>query len=203
MAAPNVLAGVALQEAHAPAWDSLFALSPGLMVWTVVTFLALLAITTLLGWKPMLSALDARSKGIQDSLDQAKRDREAARASLQEYNAQLSQGRRRVQELIAEGRQAAENLRKELEEKARLESRALLERAREEIRRERDQALESVRKESVRLALAAASKLIGARLDAEADRQLVRRRIDQMALASDGGDGGAVLGADGGDDARA
>ena len=49
----------------------------------------------------------------------------------------------------------------------------LLARARREIAAERDRAIGELRSEAVDLSLAAASKLVGERLDSEADRKLV------------------------------
>ena len=53
--------------------------------------------------------------------------------------------------------------------------------ARREIERERAAAVEAVRRESVDVALAAASRLLGERVDAARDRQLVMNYIDDLA----------------------
>ncbi|MYG80656.1 MAG: hypothetical protein F4187_02265 [Gemmatimonadetes bacterium] len=48
----------------------------GLAFWTVVTFAALLYVLWRFAWGPILGALDAREKGIQDNIDDARRWRE-------------------------------------------------------------------------------------------------------------------------------
>jgi F-type H+-transporting ATPase subunit b len=58
-------------------------------------------------------------------------------------------------------------------EKTRKEQEALLDRARRDIAAEKDKAVAELRREAVELALGAAAKVIGSRLDGEADRKLV------------------------------
>ncbi len=171
---------LAPQAQDAPGWESLFSVDPGLAVWTVLTFLALLAVLGRFAWKPMMGALAAREKGIQDAIDDARRQREEASELLARHREQLAEGRKQAQALVAEGRAAADRLRTELEDKARRESQLLLEGARREIRRERDAAVERLRRESVELAMAAASRLLEERLDGERDRRLVQRYVDGL-----------------------
>lgn len=168
------------------AWDKLFAPDLGLAIWTLVTFLTLLFILGRYAWGPLLGALDARRKRIQDDLDDAKRGRREAEALLAKYREQLAEGRRQAQALVAESRAAAEQLRRELEVRAREESHAILAAARREIERERDAAVDAVRREAVDVAMAAASRLLGERIDGERDRKLVMDYIDD--LARPGGD---------------
>jgi F-type H+-transporting ATPase subunit b len=86
--------------------------------------------------------------------------------------------------VIAEGKQAAERVRTELLEKTRTEQQELLQRAQAEIVRERDRALEQVRREAVDIALAAAAKLVGAKVDADADRRIVQEYLSGLGTQS-------------------
>ena len=52
---------------------------PGLYIWTIVTFLVLVALLAKFAWRPLLAALDERQQAIRQSLDdarQAKQDLE-------------------------------------------------------------------------------------------------------------------------------
>lgn len=172
---------MAVPQEAGPAWDSLFSVNLGLAFWTLLTFLTLLFILGKYAWGPILAALDAREKGIQDNIDDARRQRDEAEALLAEYREQLAEGRRHAQAMVAEGREAADALRKELEAKAREESRTMLANARREIAREREAAVEAVRRESVDVALAVASRLLSERLDSQRDRQLAMDYIDDLS----------------------
>lgn len=163
----------------------LYDINTGLSVWTLIVFGVLVFLLGKYAWGPILGAVEAREKGIQQALDEAAaRNAEASRI-LAEHKEQLADARRQASELIADGKAAGEELRKELEEKARSEAQSIVERAREEIERERDQAIEALRKESVELALAAASRLMRERLDQDKDRELVERYLGEMS--SNGG----------------
>ncbi|MXX72999.1 MAG: F0F1 ATP synthase subunit B [Gemmatimonadetes bacterium] len=171
---------VAQEAEHEVAWESLFAPDIGLAIWTLLTFLTLLFILGRFAWKPLLGALDAREKGIQDNIDEARNQREEAEELLDRHREQLAEGRRQAQAVVAETRAAAETLRKELEARAREETQAMLANARREIERERKAAVEAVRAEAVDVALAVASRLLGERLDADRDRQLASSYIDDL-----------------------
>ncbi|MYI07194.1 MAG: F0F1 ATP synthase subunit B [Gemmatimonadetes bacterium] len=178
--APPVSAASAAAAEEA-AWDLLFSPDLGLAFWTVVTFAALLYVLWRFAWGPILGALDAREKGIQDNIDDARRQRDEAEALLTQYREQFAEGRRQAQAMVAEGREAADALRKELEAKAREETRAMLANARREITREREAAVEAVRRETVDVALAVASRLLSERLDTQRDRQLAIDYIDDLS----------------------
>ncbi len=172
---------MAAPQEGGPAWETLFSVDLGTAFWTLLTFATLLFFLARFAWKPLLAALDAREKGIQDNIDEARRQREEAEKLLAQHRKHLAEGRRRAQAIVAESRAAAETLRRELEAKARDETHGMLANARREIERERQAAVEAVRKESVDVALAVASRLLNERLDAERDRQLATEYIDDLA----------------------
>lgn len=158
-----------------------FDVNPGLSLWATVVFLALLAILGRYAWGPILSAAEAREDTIQSALDEARQRNEEAEKLLKEHRAQLAEARREANELIAEGKAAGEEVRRELEEKARAEAETIVERARVEIQRERDKALDTVRREAVDLALAAASRILREKLDADEDRRMVEGFLDEVS----------------------
>ena len=45
---------------------------PGLYIWTIVTFLILVALLAKFAWRPLLEALEARQPSIRTSLDDAR-----------------------------------------------------------------------------------------------------------------------------------
>ncbi|MCH7564150.1 MAG: F0F1 ATP synthase subunit B [Gemmatimonadetes bacterium] len=165
---------------------ALFNINLGLSTWTLLVFGALIYVLGKYAWAPILSAVEAREKGIQDDLDQAKGQREEAAGLLAEHKKQMAEARREAHQIVQDGKDAGEKLRREIEEKARTEGSAMIERAREEIERERDAALDALRKESVDLALAAASKLIRENLDADKNRELVMGYVDDLTKSGGG-----------------
>jgi F-type H+-transporting ATPase subunit b len=161
-------------------------LSPntGLMFWTLIIFLVLLFILSRVAFRPIISAVEARERALEEAIEGAKRDREAAAKSLADQQAQLDAARAEAQRLIAEGRTTGEKVRADMLEETRREQQELLERARREIVSERDRAIDQLRREAVDLAIAGASKVIERNLDDQANRQLVEGFL--ASVATDG-----------------
>lgn len=164
---------------HTP---NVFDLSMGTSFWTLVIFGALMLVLAKWAFPPILGYAQAREERIQESLDDAKRARNEAQQALEDQRRDLAEARREAQQIIAQSKQDAEAVRQELLDRAKSEQGELVERAKREIERERDQAVESIRQEAVELSIAAASHLVGRRLDAEEDRRLVRDFLDRAQV---------------------
>lgn len=166
---------------HTP---SVFNLDLGTSFWTLVIFLLLLGVLAKGAFPAILGYAQAREDRIQESLDEAKAAREEAHKALEDQRRELAQAREESQAIIAQGKQDAEKVRQELLNKARSEQQDVIDRAKQEIQREREQALESLRREAVELSVAAASHLMGKRMDAEEDRRVVRDFLDRAGTAT-------------------
>lgn len=159
-------------------------LSPngGLMLWTIIIFVLLLIVLSRFAFKPMLAAVEARERSLQEQLDSAKRDRDEATRLLAEHRAQLEKGRAEAQKLIADGRATAEKLRNDLLEQTKAQQQEMLDRARRDIETEKNNAIASLRREAVDLAIAGAGKVIERNLDSEANRKLVESFLGSVSL---------------------
>jgi F-type H+-transporting ATPase subunit b len=87
----------------------------------------------------------------------------------------MAEARSSAQSLLAEAKSQSERERTAAVEKTKAEQEEMLARARREIGAERERAIADLRLEAVDLSLAAASRLVGQRLDSESDRNLVDR----------------------------
>jgi len=158
----------------------MFDINPGLIVWTIITFLVALAILRFVAWKPLLQALAAREEKIRTQLAQAETAQQEARRLLEEHKQQLARAEEQSQRIIREGRDMGERMKAEILDKANQASQRMVEQAKEEIRREKDAALQTLRGEVADLAIAAAGKLLDASLDTPKHRELVNAAIRQI-----------------------
>ncbi len=158
----------------------LITINPGLVIWTVITFVLLVFILKKFAWGPILTALDRREKSIQDNVVQAQKSREEAEKLLSDYQQKLDSARDDVRKIIEEGRQKGERAREELLEQARREYDEQLARAKKEIELARKKAVDDVRKYVVDLTLDMASKVTGKMLTDEDHRKLA---LDTLAEA--------------------
>ena len=164
-----------IQEPHAAAGP--LTVEWGLMFWTIVVFVLLLLILRKFAYPALLGAVEAREKALEDQIAAAERARTEAEAILAEHKKLLAEGRTSAHQLLVDARTSAEKERALALEKTRQEQEELLGRARRDIAAERDRALADLRREAVELSLAAASKLIGERLDSDTDRKLVEQYL--------------------------
>ncbi|MDP8239856.1 MAG: F0F1 ATP synthase subunit B [Candidatus Hatepunaea meridiana] len=152
-------------------------LHPGLMIWTIISFVILLYILNKAAWKPILKALDEREKGIKDDINTAKTAREKAESSLEEYRKQLAEAQSEAQKIVAKSREDAERIGEELKAKYQADAEALLEKARKQIDLESQAAINEIRNEVAGLAIVTAEKIIGKALDSEDHRRLVSESL--------------------------
>ena len=179
----TVNAGVAAAQegaAPAPSGGGLMSLQLNLMFWTLGIFLVLYFLLRRFAFGPITAAVEAREKALEDAIEGAKRDRDAAAKLLADHQAQLDAARGEAQKLIADGRAVAEKMRADLLEQTRREQQDMLERARREIESEKERAIAQLRREAVDLALAGASKVIEQNLESEKNRQLVERYLSSI-----------------------
>jgi F-type H+-transporting ATPase subunit b len=155
-------------------------MNPGLILWTIITFVLLLVILRMVAWKPLLGALTAREESIRKSLQEAEEAQQEGRRLLEENRRQLALAEGQSQKIIREGRELGDRLKSEIIDKANASSRQMIDQARDEIRREKDAALGQLRAEVADLAVAAAGKLLDANLDTAASRKLVETAIREL-----------------------
>lgn len=160
-----------------------FAVNSGLVIWTWVVFVVLLFLLRKFAFPAILKATEERERTIARQLDEAAKANTEAKALLDENRRLLAESRTQAQAMMAEAKSAAEKERAAAVEKTRQEQDELMARARREIQAERDKALTDLRREAVDLSLAAATKLIGQRLDGGSDRALVESYLASLEKA--------------------
>jgi F-type H+-transporting ATPase subunit b len=67
---------------------------PGLYIWTIVTFLVLVALLAKFAWGPLLQALESRQASIRKSLDDAQKAKQELERLHGESQQLLAQARR-------------------------------------------------------------------------------------------------------------
>jgi F-type H+-transporting ATPase subunit b len=158
----------------------------GLIFWTVVTFLLLAFVLGRFAWKPLLGAIEARERSIQESLDQARTDREDAEKLLAEHKDLVAQARRERAEAMAEGQRDAERLKADIVEEGRRQREKLLEQAEAQIQAEMRQARSELRGIAADLSIRAAERLLTSQMDEQAQRKLVEEYLDELERTNGG-----------------
>jgi F-type H+-transporting ATPase subunit b len=160
--------------------NPLVQLDPGLFIWTILTFLVLLAALARFAWGPLLQALAAREETIRKSLADADKARQELERLNQESDAIIRQARVEAESIIGASRADAERLRAELRDKARAEADGIVKNAERQIQLETARALEQIRHEAADLSVAIASKLIQKNLTKEDNARIIDEALRQL-----------------------
>ena len=155
-------------------------INPGLIVWTIITFVILLVILRAKAWKPLVQALTEREENIRTALQGAEDAQAEAQRLLDENKRQLAKAEEQSQRVIKEGREMGEKLKSEIVDKANTSARVMIEQAKDEIRREKEAALTQLRTEVADLAIGVAGKILDQNLDTPKQRQLVDSAIKDL-----------------------
>lgn len=160
--------------------EGLLRVDPGLMLWTIITFVVLVLIMWKAAWRPIVDALDARAEKIRFDIDNAERTRQEAEKLLGQHKAMMDNARNEASQIIAKGREEAEKMKAEIVEKATTESRTIAERAKKEIELAKDKALLDIKTEVVVLSTEIASKIINKNIKAEDQKALVEEALNKI-----------------------
>src|ERR1700741_5245575 len=90
---------------------------PGLFIWTIITFLVLLALLAKFAWRPLLNALDSRQETIRKSLDDAAQARQELERLNKESAEIIRAARVEAEAIVGRSRADAEHWREELKQK--------------------------------------------------------------------------------------
>ncbi len=146
----------------------------------VLGFLILVWILSRFAWGPIVAQLEARRQRIAGDFAEADRRQKAADELKAKYEADLRgievQARVRLQEAVAEGQKVAGEMR----EQAQKEAQDRLAKAEDEIMREREKQKELLKEQVVMLSIKTAEKILAAKLDDPAQRQLASKFIDEV-----------------------
>jgi len=153
---------------------------PGLYIWTIVTFLVLVAALAKFAWRPLLEALERRQDQIRKSLDDAQK----AKQELEKLNVEsqriLAAARTEAEQILSSTRSDANRFREELKQKAQVEAAGIVKNAEKQIALETARALQQIRTEAVDISVAIASKLLARNVSKEDNERLIEETFKQI-----------------------
>lgn len=149
-------------------------------LWVAIAFIVAIAIVARPLSRMALAGLDRRGKRIAGELEEARRLREEAQELLAAQERKQREADREVEAILAQAREeadrlakrAAEDLERQVERRRRL--------ADERIAQAEADAMRALRTATAELALKAARKLLGDKLDEARQAELVERAIDDI-----------------------
>jgi F-type H+-transporting ATPase subunit b len=161
---------------HAP---SIMNVDPGLMIWTVITFVVLLVVLRFTAWKPLLASLDARERRIREAVEGAERARQESEALLVRHREMLDMAKEEAHQIIEEGKTDGLKLKHEITAHARTEAETLRARSLKEIELATDQAKKELFVHATQLSVELAERILRRTLDGAEQRRLIERVLEE------------------------
>ena len=156
----------------------------GLTMWTILTFLVLLLVLKWKAWGPLMDAMDARAKQIEDSLSKAEKVSAEAEQQAAKNEEILNTARKEAQDIVSKAREAGDKLKQKLEEDGKEQFNGMLEKAKEQIDTEKQKALSEIKTTVVDIALKASERVIKRNLNNEDNKKLVEKTVDEFKQAN-------------------
>jgi F-type H+-transporting ATPase subunit b len=160
--------------------ELLFDTNPGLIVWTIISFLILLIILAKYAWNPILKVLGDRENQIRTALEQAERARMEAAEMMKQNEKNLARAEEEYQKMIREGKAFAEKIKDEIVVKAKQQAQQELKQAADEIQRNVEAAKLQLRSEVANLAIQATEKILEETLDENKKKKLTDSVINKL-----------------------
>lgn len=156
---------------------------PGLVVWTLVSFLILLFLLRKFAWKPILGAVTERERSIEQALSQAEAAKEEMARLTNENDQLLKEARAERDQILREARQMKEQIVSEAKDAAQAEGSKIIERARLEIDNQKAIAMADVKNQVAALSLEIAEKILRKQFeDQQKQDQLVADLLKELKL---------------------
>ena len=172
-----VLCFINLSFASTDWFGEWFLPDPGLFIWTVITFLIVLAILRWKAWGPLMEALDTRAKQIEESLSKAEKVTADAEQQAEKNEAILSAARKEAQNIVSKAREAGDKLKNKLETDGKEQYNNMMDNAKEQIDTEKQKALSEIKNTVVDIALKASEKIIKRNLNTEDNKIIIEETV--------------------------
>ena len=152
--------------------------------WTLIIFLAVVAILYKYAFGPIAKALDEREQGILGNIASAQKQNDEAKELLKQYQAKLDSSKEEVRQIIETAKKDALRQAEDIMGKAREAAGLERDRAMKEIESAVTSALQSIAERSATLAANLAGKMIRAEVRPEQHRSLIDSALAEFTSRS-------------------
>lgn len=156
----------------------------GQAIAVIVTFIILLAILRKWAWRPIVTQLHHRERGIAETLKKAEQQQRQATDLLAHYKSRLDRAEADAQELLANTRLEADRLREDTIQGAQAQARISSEKARREVELAKLQAIKELRETIAEMASDIAQKVIPRELSSDDRKRMLATSLEEITKQS-------------------
>jgi F-type H+-transporting ATPase subunit b len=160
--------------------NPLIQVTPGLMIWTIVCFLATFIFLKKVAFGRVQAMIDERRARIAQAIDEADNARAEARALLDEHKKLIGQAKSESEEILSDARRVADAQRERVKVETEEDRQRRLEETRRQIEQATQQALGQIRDEVGKLSLLAAEKITRKSLTGDDQQRLIDEALAEI-----------------------
>jgi F-type H+-transporting ATPase subunit b len=164
--------------------NPLIEVTPGLMIWTILCFLATFFVLRKFAFGAIQRIIDERRQRIREALAEADGARAEARKMLEEHRAMMAEARGQAEEILSEARRVAESQRKRLRDELEVDRQRRLDETEKQVEAETQRALSLIRAEVADLTVIATQKVTGKVLDQADHKRLIDDAIGELDFSA-------------------
>jgi F-type H+-transporting ATPase subunit b len=156
----------------------------GLMIWTLIAFVATMFVLSKFAFPKISEALEERAKKVNDNIEESERVRKEAEELLAEYRERLKEAREQADDIVTRARKTSETATAEATAQGRAKHDELVDAARKDIAAETTRSLEMIRKEVAELTVLATEKVARKSLTPEDQKRLVEEALSEVDFSA-------------------
>lgn len=155
----------------------------GNLIWQCLAFLVLIYLLSRFAYGPIVKMLDDRANRIQESMQQAEDIKIANQEAAKKAEQIIGEAQTQVREMLAQANQMSQRTISAAQAEAREQREKLLADAHTQIQTDTQRAKEELQREVARLAIMAASRVVGKSLDSQDHYRLVDEALAEAEQA--------------------
>lgn len=158
----------------------MFDINTGLVFWTALSFLILVALLYKLVFPPLNKVLEQRRTAIEGRIEQARKAQEEAEGLLQKYRVQLSEAEKKTSEMFEDAQRKSAAIRDDGIKSAQKEARQIIENTKKDIDSLKRKSLGELKEEIADLVIEVNRKIIGKSLSKDEHAKLIDASIKEL-----------------------
>ena len=166
--------------------NPLVRIEPGLFIWTIITFLVLLAVLAKFVWKPLIEALNRREEKIRKSLEDAEKAQERMEKIQKEAEEVMTKARHEAQAILEDGKVIAQKVKDEIVADAKEKAESQVQNAKIQIDAEKEKAIGEIKGDVIDISLQVAEKLIKRNISKEDNYELIQDSLKKVGTEGEG-----------------
>jgi len=154
---------------------------------TIINIAILFFVLKALLFKPVTKFMAERAKRVQDSIDQAQKEKDAAMKLLAEYEDKLKNAEAQAREILKTARENAERQAQLIIAEGKRDAQDAANAAQKQIEAERQAALSKFKLEAAALIIAVSAKLAARDFSGDDNRRYVNMLLDELSAQKGNG----------------